>query len=276
MHDKGGLIVAQLWHMGRAVHSAVTGEQPVSSSATATPGDAHTYEGKKPYEVARPLAIDEIPGIIADYVKAANNAIAAGFDGVQIHAANGYLIDQFLRDNSNFRDDIYGGSIENRVRLLREVTQAVVDAIGADRVSVRLSPNGDTQGVNDSNPEPLFAAAADVLNQIGIAFLELREPGPDGTFGATDVPRLSPLIRQHFKGPLVLNSDYGLGRAQADLASGLADAISFGRPFLANPDLVDRLREGAPLTQAQMATFYSQGAEGYTDYPTLAEEKAAA
>jgi 2,4-dienoyl-CoA reductase-like NADH-dependent reductase (Old Yellow Enzyme family) len=276
VHDKGGLIVAQLWHMGRAVHSAVTGEQPVSSSATATPGDAHTYEGTKPYEVARPLAIDEIPGIIADYVKAANNAIAAGFDGVQIHAANGYLIDQFLRDNSNFRDDIYGGSIENRVRLLREVTQAVVDAIGADRVSVRLSPNGDSQGVNDSSPELLFAAAADVLNQIGIAFLELREPGPDGTFGATDVPRLSPLIRKHFKGPLILNSDYGLGRAQADLASGLADAISFGRPFLANPDLVDRLREGAPLTQAQMATFYSQGAEGYTDYPTLAEEKAAA
>jgi N-ethylmaleimide reductase len=276
VHDKGGLIVAQLWHMGRAVHSAVTGEQPVSSSATATPGDAHTYEGKKPYEVARPLAIDEIPGIIADYVTAANNAITAGFDGVQIHAANGYLIDQFLRDNSNFRDDIYGGSIENRVRLLREVTQAVVDAIGADRVSVRLSPNGDSQGVNDSNPEPLFAAAADVLNQIGIAFLELREPGPDGTFGATDVPRLSPLIRKHFKGPLILNSDYGLGRAQADLASGLADAISFGRPFLANPDLVDRLRDGAPLTQAQMATFYSQGAEGYIDYPTLAEEKAAA
>lgn len=276
VHDKGGLIVAQLWHMGRAVHSAVTGEQPVSSSATATPGDAHTYEGKKPYEVARPLGLDEIPGIIADYVKAANNAIAAGFDGVQIHAANGYLIDQFLRDNSNFRDDIYGGSIENRVRLLREVTQAVADAIGADRVSVRLSPNGDTQGVNDSNPQPLFAAAADALNQIGIAFLELREPGPDGTFGATDVPRLSPLIRRHFKGPLVLNSDYGLDRAQADLASGLADAISFGRPFLANPDLVDRLREGAPLNPAQMMTFYSQGAEGYTDYPTLEEEKAAA
>lgn len=276
VHDKGGLIVAQLWHMGRAVHSSVTGEQPVSSSATATPGDAHTYEGKKPYEVARPLALEEIPGIIADYVKAAHNAITAGFDGVQIHAANGYLIDQFLRDNSNFRDDIYGGSIDNRIRLLREVTQAVVDAIGADRVSVRLSPNGDTQGVNDSNPGPLFAAAADALDAIGIAFLELREPGPDGTFGATDVPRLSPLIREHFKGPLVLNSDYGLDRAQEDLAAGLADAISFGRPFLANPDLVDRLREGAPLAQAQMATFYSRGAEGYTDYPTLDAEKAAA
>lgn len=276
VHDKGGRIIVQLWHMGRAVHSSVTGEQPVSASATAAPGDAHTYEGKKPYEIARPLDVEEIPGIIADYVRAAHNAIAAGFDGVQIHAANGYLIDEFLRDNSNFRTDAYGGSVENRVRLLREVTQAVVDAIGADRVSVRLSPNGNTQGVDDSDPATLFAAAADVLDAIGIAFLELREPGPDGTFGATQVPRQSPLIREHFKGPLVLNSDYDAARAQADLASGLADAISFGRPLLANPDLVDRLRVGAPINPAAMATFYSQGAEGYTDYPTLDEEKAAA
>ncbi|WP_298397754.1 alkene reductase [Sphingobium sp.] len=277
VHDKGGRIIVQLWHMGRAVHSSVTGEQPVSSSATATPGDAHTYEGKKPYETARPLAIEEIPGLIDTYVRAAHNAIAAGFDGVQIHAANGYLIDEFLRDNSNFRDDIYGGSVENRVRLLREVTQAVVDAIGADRVSVRLSPNGDSQGVNDSDPATLFAAAADVLNAIGIAFLELREPGPDGTFGSTDVPRQSPLIRQHFKGPLVLNSDYDAERAQADLDSGLADAISFGRPLMANPDLVERLRDGASVNPPQaMATWYGQGAAGYTDYPTLEQEKAAA
>lgn len=272
VHDKGGRIIVQLWHMGRAVHSSVTGEQPVSASATAAPGDAHTYEGKKPYEIARPLDVEEIPGIIADYARAAHNAIAAGFDGVQIHAANGYLIDEFLRDNSNFRTDAYGGSVENRVRLLRGVTQAVVDAIGADRVSVRLSPNGNTQGVDDSDPATLFAAAADVLDAIGIAFLELREPGPDGTFGATQVPRQSPLIREHFKGPLVLNSDYDAARAQADLASGLADAISFGRPLLANPDLVDRLRVGAPINPAAMATFYSQGAEGYTDYPTLDEE----
>lgn len=276
VHDAGGRIIVQLWHMGRQVHSSVTGEQPVSSSATATQGDAHSYEGKKPFEVARPLDIDEIPGLIADYVRAAHNAIAAGFDGVQIHAANGYLIDQFLRDNANFRTDLYGGSVENRVRLLREVTQAVVDAIGADRVSVRLSPNGDSQGVNDSDPAALFAAAADALDAIGVAFLELREPGPDGTFGSTDVPRQSPLIRQHFKGPLVLNSDYDAQRAQADLASGLADAISFGRPLLANPDLVERLREGAPLNAPrEMTTWYSPGAEGYTDYPTLAEEKAA-
>lgn len=276
VHDAGGRIIVQLWHMGRAVHSSVTGEQPVSSSATAAPGHVHTYEGKKPYETARPLDIAEIPGIIADYVHAAHNAIAAGFDGVQVHAANGYLIDQFLRDNSNFRTDEYGGSIENRVRLLREVTQALADAIGADRVSVRLSPNGDSQGVNDSDPASLFAHVAQVLDGIGIASLELREPGPDGTFGATDVPRQSPLIRQHYKGVLVLNSDYDLDRAQADLASGLADAISFGRPLLANPDLVDRLREGAPVNASNMATFYSQGAEGYTDYPTLAQEQAVA
>ena len=270
VHDAGGRIIVQLWHMGRQVHSSVTGEQPVSSSATATAGDAHTYEGKKPFETARPLAIEEIPALIETYVRAAHNAIRAGFDGVQIHAANGYLIDQFLRDNANFRDDDYGGSVENRVRLLREVTQAVVDAIGADRVSVRLSPNGDSQGVDDSDPAPLFAYAADVLNAIGIASLELREPGPNGTFGSTDVPRQSPLIRQHFKGPLILNSDYDKDRAQADLDSGLADAISFGRPFMANPDLLERLRSDAPLNPPQdMTTWYGPGEAGYTDYPTL-------
>lgn len=276
VHDAGGRIIAQLWHMGRQVHSSVTGEQPVSSSATATAGDAHTYDGKKPFETARPLALEEIPALIETYVHAARNAIRAGFDGVQIHAANGYLIDQFLRDNANLRDDRYGGSIENRARLLGEVTRAVVDAIGADRVSVRLSPNGESQGVDDSDPAALFAHVAAMLDEIGIAFLELREPGPDGSFGRTDVPRQSPLIRQHFRGPLILNSDYDGDRAQADIASGLADAISFGRPFLANPDLVERLRTNAPLNPADMATFYSQGAAGYIDYPTLAQEAAPA
>ena len=277
VHDAGGRIIVQLWHMGRQVHSSVTGAQPVSSSATATAGDAHTYEGKAPFETARPLATEEIQGLIDTYVTAARNAIRAGFDGVQIHAANGYLIDQFLRDNANFRTDQYGGSIENRVRLLAEVTQAVADAIGADKVSVRLSPNGDSQGVNDSNPGPLFAHAAQVLNAIGIASLELREPGPDGSFGATDVPRQSPLIRQHFKGPLILNSDYDKQRAQADLDSGLADAISFGRPFMANPDLVERLGSDAPLNPIKgMETWYSPGELGYTDYPALAQERATA
>jgi len=270
VHAAGGRIVVQLWHMGRQVHSSVIGGQPVSSSATATAGQAHTYEGKKDFETARPLETDEIPRLLADYELAAKNAKAAGFDGVQVHGANGYLIDQFLRDNANFRDDRYGGSIENRIRLMREVTERVASVIGADRTSIRLSPNGDSQGVDDSNPVPLFTAAAKALSGIGIGFLELREPGPDGTFGKTDVPKISPQIREVFSGPLVLNSDYRtVEDAQAAIDSGVADAIAFGRTFLANPDLPERLRIGAPLNQDDMKTWYSQGPEGYIDYPAL-------
>jgi 2,4-dienoyl-CoA reductase-like NADH-dependent reductase (Old Yellow Enzyme family) len=270
VHAAGGRIVAQLWHMGRQVHSSVIGGQPVSSSATATPGQAHTYEGKQDYETARPLDIAEIPRLLNDYETATRNALAAGFDGVQVHGANGYLIDQFLRDNANFRDDIYGGSIENRIRLMREVVERVAGVAGADRTSIRLSPNGESQGVDDSNPKPLFTAAAKALDDIGIAFLELREPGPDGTFGRTDVPRLSPEIREAFSGPLVLNSDYTtVEAAQAVIDAGTADAIAFGRTFLANPDLPERLRIGAPLNSSDYKTWYSQGPEGYTDYPAL-------
>lgn len=271
VHEAGGRIVVQLWHMGRAVHSSVTGEQPVSASATRAPDMVHTYEGKKDYELARPLDRSEIPAIIADYVSTARNALEAGFDGVQIHAANGYLIDQFMRDGSNYRDDDYGGSIENRTRLFREVILAVVDAIGADKVSVRLSPNGDSQGVDDSDPTSLFSAVAQFLEGVGIAFLELRELGPNGTYGSSDVPRQSPIIRQYFSGPLILNSDYDIDRARQDMASGLADAISFGRPFLANPDLPMRLKANAPLNQPLMNTWFSQGPEGYIDYPAHAE-----
>ena len=270
VHNRGGRIVLQLWHMGRLVHSDfLGGAQPVSSSATTAPGDAHTAEGKKPYVEARALETSEIPRVVADYVHAAKNAIAAGFDGVQIHGANGYLIDQFLRDNSNFRTDEYGGSIENRIRLLREVTQAVADAIGADRTSVRLSPNGETQGADDSNPVALFTAAAAALQEIGIAFLELREQKTFGNFGTSDVARVSPEIRKVFTNPLVLNQEYTLESAEEDLASGLADAISFGRPYISNPDLVERLRTGAELTPDNFRTWYSPGAEGYTDYPLL-------
>ncbi|TSB01955.1 alkene reductase [Sphingorhabdus contaminans] len=270
VHGAGGRIILQLWHMGRLVHpDFLGGSQPVSASATTAPGDAHTAEGKKPYVQARALETSEIPRIVEDYVTAAKNAIAAGFDGVQIHAANGYLIDQFLRDNSNFRTDQYGGSIENRIRLLCEVTEAVVSAVGADRTAVRLSPNGETQGVDDSNPVSLFTTAAAALQKIGIAFLELREVKPYGNFGRTDVPRVSPQIRQVFKGPLVLNQEYTKELADADLASGLADAISFGRPYISNPDLVDRLRTGADLAKDNYRTWYSPGAEGYTDYPFL-------
>lgn len=274
VHQAGGRIFMQLWHMGRLVHpDFLGGEKPVSSSATTAPlpFKAHTYSGKKPYEEARPLEVAEIPRLLDDYRRATRNAKAAGFDGVQIHAANGYLIDEFLRDGANFRTDAYGGSPENRIRLLREIVEAVAGEIGADRTAVRFSPNGNSQGVEDSNPAAVFVPAAKALDEIGIAFLELREQRPDGTFGKSDQPRVSPEIRPVFSRPLVLNQDYTLERAEADLASGLADAISFGRPFISNPDLVDRLRAHAPLAPDDVATWYSQGPEGYIDYPMLAK-----
>ncbi len=276
VHDAGGRIVAQLWHMGRQVHSSVTGQQPVSSSPTISPGKVHSYDGRQPFEQARALDLDELPGIIESYARATENALAAGFDGVQIHAANGYLIDQFLRDSANLRTDGYGGSVENRIRLLDEVARRVISVAGADRTAVRLSPNGDSQGVDDSDPQALFVPAARRLSELGIAFLELREPGPDGSFGRTDVPKLSPRIRNAFTGALVVNSDFFTREgAQAALDSGVADAVSFGRTFLANPDLPERLRTGAPLNESNMATWYSQGDEGYIDYPTLNDQRVA-
>jgi N-ethylmaleimide reductase len=268
VHDAGGRIIAQLWHMGRVVHpSFLDGAQPVSSSATTAPGDAHSYAGKQPYTAARALRRDEIPGILKDFQTAARNAMEAGFDGVQLHASNGYLIDQFLRDSANFRDDEYGGSIVNRVRFLREVAQAVSDAVGADRVGVRLSPNGETQGVRDSDPLPLFIAAAEALSSIGIAHLELREPPLDGTFGVGYLPPLAPLIRAAFRGPVLLNSDFGAARAKADLDAGIGDAVTFGRPFISNPDFPCRLAGGLPLVPDDRETWFTQGAEGYLDYP---------
>jgi 2,4-dienoyl-CoA reductase-like NADH-dependent reductase (Old Yellow Enzyme family) len=253
--------------MGRLVHPSLHGTEPVSASATTAPGMAHTYEGRMPYVEARTLAIEEIPRVIADYAAAARNAIDAGFDGVQLHAANGYLIDQFLRDGSNKRTDAYGGPIENRIRLLREVVAALADAVGADRTAVRLSPNGEAQGVDDSHQAALFPQAAAALNAFGIAFLELREPGPDGTFGKSDRPPVAPLIRKAFNGVLVLNSDYDFARGQATLAAGGADAIAFGRKFIANPDLPHRFSANLPLNADNPKTWYSQGPEGYTTYP---------
>ncbi|KQT82871.1 alkene reductase [Methylobacterium sp. Leaf465] len=276
VHDAGGKIVCQLWHMGRIVHpDFLGGQKPISASATTAPDAAHTYAGKKPYAEARALSVDEIPRLLADYDRAARNAMTAGFDGVQIHAANGYLIDQFLRDGTNLRTDAYGGSIENRLRLLTEVTRTVAEAVGRDRTGVRLSPNGAIQGVDDSNPEALFGAAAAALSKIGIAFLELREPGPNGTFGTSNHPPIAPAMRAAFDGPLILNSDYDGPRAQAALNEGQADAIAFGRPFIANPDLPERLFTSAPLNNDEMKTWYSQGPEGYVDYPTQGAAKAA-
>ncbi|HWI85898.1 MAG TPA: alkene reductase [Sphingomonas sp.] len=271
VHEQGGKIVSQLWHMGRVGHPEVNEGQPVSSSATTAPGNAHTYSGGQPYPMARALELGEIPGLLDDYARAAENALEAGFDGIQLHAANGYLLDQFLRDNSNFRTDIYGGPIENRIRLLGEVVERLVATIGADKVGVRLSPNGEVQGVNDSHPHDLFGAAAKLLDEKGAAWLELREPRAGGTRGAPDVAPVHPVIRKAFPRALILNSDYTLVEGQAALDRGEADAITFGRLFLANPDLPRRLLDQLPLNPPRPDLFYTQGAEGYVDYPRWEE-----
>ena len=268
VHAAGGRIVAQLWHMGRTVHpSFLGGAAPVSASATRAPGHAHTYDGRQPYAAARPLTLDEIEGVVGDFRCGARNALRAGFDGVELHAANGYLIDQFMSDNSNVRSDAYGGSIAHRLRLLLDVTAALIEEVGAERVGVRLSPNGTVQGVRDSQPELLFTTATQELSRLGIAFLELREPPLDGTFGVGDVPPMAPQLRPHFSGVLLVNSDYSAERARDVLASRVADAVTFGRLFISNPDLVERLRRGIPLSADEPTLWFTQGAEGYVDYP---------
>lgn len=271
VHEAGGRSFCQLWHMGRLVHPTfLDGERPVSASATKAPFKAHTDQGRLPYEAARALTVEEIGGIVEDYARAAGYAMAAGFDGVQVHAANGYLIDQFLRDGTNRRDDAYGGPIGNRIRFLREVTDAVAAVVGPERTAVRLSPNAETLGTSDSDPHSLFPAAAAMLGQIGIAFLELREPPSDGTFGKAEVDPVAPAIRQVFPAHLVLNSDFTLARAKAALQAREADAISFGRPFISNPDLVRRLEAGEALAPDDKSRWYTPGPEGYVDYPAAA------
>ncbi|MGI8944363.1 MAG: alkene reductase [Qipengyuania sp.] len=272
VHGEGGLIVLQLWHMGRLVHPYyLDGEPPVSASATTAPDHAHTPAGRQPYGAARALEAGELERVVDDYRHAAENAKKAGFDGVQLHGANGYLIDQFLRSSTNLRDDEYGGPPQNRVRFLDEVLAALVDVWGADRVVLRLSPNGMTQGCNDPDPASIFGEAARVVEEHGLAFLELREPGPDGTFGRTDVPKQSPLIRSIYSGPLVLNSDYTPQQAVADIEAGRCDAVTWGRDFISNPDLPERFRRGAEIAPDVGApkTWYFPGPEGYVDYPTL-------
>jgi N-ethylmaleimide reductase len=276
VHAAGGRMVAQLWHMGRLVHPDLGGGQPVSSSATTAPHHAHTYEGSKPYVEARAATREDIARIVGDYARAAGNAIRAGFDGVQVHGANGYLVDQFLRGGANLRDDEYGGSIDNRLCFMTEVLEAIGGAIGMDRVGIRFSPNILSQGVDDPDPIALYTAVAQRLEQLNVPWIELREPGPDSTFGGGATAPVSPAMRVHYSGVVALNSDYVGGSAQARLDEGVADAIAFGRTFLANPDLVERVRIGADLNAPDGKTFYTQGPEGYVDYPTLDGEREAA
>ena len=266
VHEAGGRIVAQLWHLGRLARPDVIGMQPLSASATRA---SYHKPDQNPYGEAKAATKDDIARAIDEFGQAARWAIDLGFDGVQLHGANGYLIDQFLRDSTNLRDDEYGGSPENRIRFMTEAVDRVIAEAGADRTAIRLSPNGDTQGADDSNPIAVFVPAAKALAERNIAFLELREQGPDHTFGRTDVPKLSPEIRKVFPGPLVLNQEYTRESAQAALDSGIADAIAWGRLFIANPDLPERFRRDAELNTPNPRTFYTPGPEGYIDYPAL-------
>ena len=262
VHRRGGRIVAQLWHMGRLVHPAVSGMEPVSASATRAPDLAHTYEGKRPYLEARAATADDIRRIAGDYAHAARNAIAGGFDGVQIHGAN-------------FRTDDYGGSIDKRLRFMTEVVEAVGAAIGMERVGIRFSPNIYSQGVDDAYPALLFEAVARRLEQLRVPWIELREPHRPTSAGAIPTEPVSPVIRPLYSGRIIINSDYDWTDARGRFDAGLADGVSIGRLFIANPDLVRRIALGAPLNEGDSATYYSGGAEGYVDYPELAEARAA-
>ncbi|TPG41916.1 alkene reductase [Roseomonas nepalensis] len=271
VHKAGGRIVAQLWHVGRISHPDLQpgNALPVAPSAITPKGQAFTETGFKPHVEPRALEIGEIPGIVADYVAAARNALAAGFDGVEVHAANGYLLDQFLRDGSNKRTDRYGGSIENRARLTLEVTQAVVDAIGADRTGIRLSPVTPANDASDSDPAPLFTHVVEALAGLNLAYLHMIE---GATGGARDVvPGFDFMaLKRAFRGPYMANNGYDFALADAAVRDGRADLVAFGRPFIANPDLVQRMRTGAPLATPDKATFYGGDEHGYTDYPALA------
>ncbi|WP_312252107.1 alkene reductase [Stenotrophomonas sp.] len=270
VHAEGGRIVLQLWHVGRISHTSLLpeGEVPVAPSAIRANGKTFTANGFEDVSAPRALAINEIPALIEDYRIAARNAIAAGFDGVEVHAANGYLIDQFLRDGSNHRSDAYGGSIENRTRLLFEVTSAVAEAIGAARTGVRLSPVTPVNDAHDSDPQPLFNRAVERLDSIeGLAFIHVIEgaTGGDRDNIAFDYAAL----RARFRGPWIANNGYDVDSAEQAVASGYADMVAFGRAFIANPDLVARLRSGAALAELDPATLYGGGEHGYTDYPAL-------
>ncbi len=276
VHREGGRIFVQLWHVGRISHPSLQpdGALPVAPSAIAPAGNALTHQGPTPFVVPRALEQSEIAWIVRDYARATERAREAGFDGVEIHGANGYLIEQFLTDGSNRRDDRYGGSIANRARFLLEVTQAVVSAWSPDRVGLRLSPRGTFNDIQESNRAATFGHAVDALNEFGLAYLHLVDPvGPGGD---ESVPRLAPDLRHRFSGPLILNGGFSLERAATAIEQDEADLIAFGVPFLANPDLPARLRLGAALNTPVRATFYGGDARGYTDYPTLEQANAKA
>ncbi len=270
VHEAGGRIFAQLWHVGRVSHSYYHGGRPVAPSAVAPPGKAYTPEGIKPYETPHALSPDEVVAVVRQFAHGARTARAASFDGVEIHGANGYLVDQFLQTGSNGRDDDYGGSLENRLRFLDLVTEAVVAEWPERRVGVRLSPGGAVNGMHDDDPVETFSAAANLLNRFALAYLHVVE-GPVGGEGPDDhAVCATDLLRPIFQGTLISTGSYSPETAERALEAGKADLIGFGRLFIANPDLPRRIARHAPLNEPQRATFYAPGPKGYIDYPEMA------
>lgn len=275
VHAKGGRIFIQLWHVGRVSHTVLqpNGGAPVAPSALTAATKTFVNNGFAETSAPRALELSEIPGIIADYRRAAANAIKAGFDGVEVHGANGYLIDQFLKDGSNQRTDAYGGSIENRARFLLEVMDAIIAEIGAARTGLRLSPVSPANGISESNPQALFNYAVEELEKRHPVYIHVVE-------GATGGPRdVAPdfsfeELRKRYSGAWMVNNGYDLALANAVLADGKADLVAFGKPFISNPDLVERLRRDAPLNELDRDTLYGGGAKGYIDYPTLKDAAA--
>jgi N-ethylmaleimide reductase len=270
VHKARGRIYLQLWHVGRISHPSLQpgGALPVAPSAIAPAGQAMTYDGMKPFVTPRALETAEIAGIVEDFRRGARNAKQAGFDGVELHGANGYLIDQFLRDGSNKRTDRYGGSTENRVRLLIELTEAITGVWGADRVGVRLSPAAAFNDMADSNPAATFSAAVNELNRFGLAYLHIVEPIAGDAVAAGEMPDIR-FFRKIWRGALMGNKGYDLARADAVIRDGAADLVSFAALFLANPDLPERFRRGGPFNPPDRKTFYGGSAGGYTDYPAI-------
>jgi len=264
VHAAGGRIFLQLWHVGRISHPIyLDGAAPVAPSALAAQGHVSLLRPYQPYPIPRALDLAEIPGVIEAYRQGAESAKAAGFDGVEIHGANGYLLDQFLQDSTNRRTDAYGGSVENRARLMLEVTDAVIGVWGPGRVGMHLAPRGDAHSMGDSDPKATFGHVARELGRRGVAFICAREhQGPES---------IGPYLKELFGGPFIANEGFTRETAEAALAAGVADAVAFGQLFIANPDLVERFRRKAPLNAPTPETFYAQGPGGYTDYPALTE-----
>ncbi|WP_158809775.1 alkene reductase [Beijerinckia sp. L45] len=275
VHDANGRIFIQLWHVGRISHTSLqpNGGQPVGPSAIRANGKTFTESGPADLSEPRALELSEIPGIVGDYVKAAENAKTAGFDGVEIHAANGYLLEQFIKDGTNKRTDAYGGSIENRVRLVLEVTDAILTVLPKGKVGIRLSPVSPFNDISDSAPEKVYFHLVEELSRRGLAYIHVIEGSTGGQrdFAPFDYAGL----RKAFGGAYMANNGYTRELAAETLDADKADLIAFGVPFLANPDLVERLRRNAPLNKPDQATFYGGDAKGYTDYPTLDQAQAA-